>query len=137
MAKRVSLKHAVRFHGHLGPYLVLGLLAGEYGLAKIKANPYFAAELKVWGALKRPKSCIIDGLQLSTGCTYGKGNIKKYAGTVIKIFFRNLKDGRDISLGLKPQTIESLKSADNHLSAEKLARQFYRMKAGSLFKVDG
>ena len=50
---------------------------GEYALEKIKARPHFGLEVKVWGAKNKPKSCLIDGLQLSTGCTYGKGNITK------------------------------------------------------------
>ncbi|MCX5710376.1 MAG: formylmethanofuran dehydrogenase subunit E family protein, partial [Candidatus Omnitrophica bacterium] len=77
---KVSLKEAVNFHGHLGPYLVLGLKAGEMALRKLGCKKYFGLEVKVFGALKKPKSCFIDGLQLSTGATYGKGNIQKYKG---------------------------------------------------------
>ena len=46
---KISLKQAIDFHGHLGPYLVLGLLMGEYGLKKIKAKPHFGVKVKVWG----------------------------------------------------------------------------------------
>jgi formylmethanofuran dehydrogenase subunit E len=65
----ITLKEAIRFHGHLGPYLVLGVLAGEAALKKLKAKKYFGIEMKVWGANKKPKSCLVDGLQLSTGAT--------------------------------------------------------------------
>jgi len=134
VGKTVSLKQAVDFHGHLGPYLVLGLLMGEYALKKIKANPHFGLEIKVWGAKDKPKSCLIDGLQLSTGCTYGKGNIAKYDGKVIKVSFLNRGGKKRIDLLLQDRTIERLKSAADHKSCEKLAGEFYKTKSEYLFK---
>jgi len=80
-----KIKEAVKFHGHLGPYLILGVLAGEIALKRIGVKKYFGLEVKVYGANQKPKSCLIDGLQLSTGATFGKGNIRKLAGKNIKI----------------------------------------------------
>ena len=134
MGKTVSLKQAVDFHGHLGPYLVLGLLMGEYGLKKIKANPHFGLEVKVWGAEDRPKSCLIDGLQLSTGCTYGKGNIAQYDGKVIKVSFLNRDRRERLDLLLQDRIIARLESAVDHKSCEKLAGEFYKTKPECLFK---
>ena len=134
MGKTVSLKQAVDFHGHLGPYLVLGLLMGEYALKKIKANPHFGLEIKVWGAKDKPKSCLIDGLQLSTGCTYGKGNIAQYDGKVIKVSFLNRDTKKNIELLLRERTVERLKSSVDHKSCEKLAGEFYKTKPECLFK---
>ena len=130
---RISLKQAIDFHGHLGPYLVLGLLMGEYALKKLKARPHFGLEVKVWGAKNKPQSCLIDGLQISTGCTYGKGNIVKYNGKVIRVSFLNCDSERSLSLILSGELVKKLKSAATHVLSEKLARQLYRMRGDSIF----
>src|SRR5271157_1580144 len=98
---RISLKEGVEFHGHLGPYLVLGILAGEAALKKLGAKKYFGLDVEIRGASKKPKSCLIDGLQLSTGATYGKGNIQKLNGTAIKMAFRNHINNKKLTIRLK------------------------------------
>ena len=130
---KIPLKTAVNFHGHLGPYLVLGLLMGEYALEKIKARPHFGLEVKVWGAKNKPKSCLIDGLQLSTGCTYGKGNITKYDGKAIKVSFLNCDTQKRIALSLKEAALKRLESAKDHACAEKIAEEFHKTPAEKLF----
>jgi len=91
---RVTLKEAVKFHGHLGPWLVLGVLMGEYALKKIGAEKYFNLYIKASGVNEKPRSCLIDGLQLSTGATYGKGNIQKVKGNRIGVIFHSLKNNK-------------------------------------------
>jgi formylmethanofuran dehydrogenase subunit E len=117
-----SLKEAVKFHGHLGPYLVLGILAGRLGLKKTGAKKYFGMEVSVYGANKKPRSCLIDGLQLSTGATYGKGNIRKYAGRDIKIVMRNLINDKKISLIIDKQLKKELGCLKGHHDSEKFAK---------------
>lgn len=131
--KGVSLKQAIDFHGHLGPYLVLGLLMGKYALSKLKARQHFGLMVKVWGAGDKPRSCLIDGLQLSTGCTYGKGNIAKYNGALIRVNFFNQDTKESVDLLLRDEVIKKLKSADSHSSSEKLARKLYREKPQDIF----
>lgn len=60
-----------RFHGHLGPYVVIG-----YRMDKI-AKERFPGKLfaVVFTGRYPPMSCLIDGIQMSTGCTMGKNNI--------------------------------------------------------------
>lgn len=132
-SKRNQLKTAVNFHGHLGPYLILGLLMGEYALRKIKARAHFGLEVKVWGAKDKPKSCLIDGLQLSTGCTYGKGNIHKYGGKTIKACFLNRDTQKSITLRLKDVVLKRIGLAKDHAYAEKIAGEFYKTPAEELF----
>ena len=132
-SRKIKLKTAVDFHGHLGPYLVLGLLMGEHALKKIQAQPHFGLEVKVWGAKDKPKSCLIDGLQLSTGCTYGKGNIAKYGGKTIQASFLNHDTRKKIILSLKETVLKRLALAKDHNSAEKIAGEFYKTPAEKLF----
>ncbi len=134
--KKVSLKQAIGFHGHLGPYLVLGLLMGEYALGKIKAKRHFGLEVKAWGATQKPKSCLIDGLQLSTGCTYGKGNIAKYNGKVIKVSFINCENKRNTTFVLQDTVLKELALANDHQSSEMLAQKLYKTKPEYLFSAN-
>lgn len=132
---RISLKEAEKFHGHLGPYLVLGILAGELALEKLKCKKYFGLEIKIWGAAKKPKSCLIDGLQLSTGATYGKGNIQKIKAQGIRISVLNLENKKKISLFLKNDLINKLSSLKGHKDSEALAKRLYATAPLEIFKL--
>lgn len=135
MNNRIRLKEAVRFHGHLGPYLVLGLLAGETALKKLKLKKYFDLKVNVWGAGKKPKSCLVDGLQLSTGATYGKGNIHKFNGKVIKIIFYDKEGNENFSIRLKKVLIKKLDSLKNHKDCEEFAKKLYRKDISNVFHL--
>lgn len=120
-----DLKEAIKFHGHLGPYLVLGLLAGKIALKNLRCKKYFGLDVEVYGADKKPKSCLIDGLQLSTGATYGKGNIHKFNGRVIKIKFCNKFKNKKMILSLSSDCIKALEKAKSHRESELLANKLY------------
>ncbi|MFA4888380.1 MAG: formylmethanofuran dehydrogenase subunit E family protein [Candidatus Omnitrophota bacterium] len=127
------LQKAIDFHGHLGPYLVLGVLAGELALKKLKAKKYFGLTVKVWGATQKPKSCLIDGLQLSTGATYGKGNIEKVEAKKIKILIINKKTNHRLELVLKKFLIDQLDSLKEHKDSELFAKALFKTDLDSLF----
>lgn len=130
---KVSLKEGIEFHGHLGPYLVLGIMAGEKALKKLGCKKYFGLDVKVWGANKKPKSCLIDGLQLSTGATYGKGNIQKLNGSLIKIEFLSRLNNKKIELNLKKEVINRIGEAKTHKDSEILAKKLYKTNCAKLF----
>lgn len=130
---RISLKEAVKFHGHLGPYLILGILAGEFAIKKLGSKKYFGLGVKVWGANKKPESCFIDGLQLSTGATYGKGNISKLNGSIIRAEFKNCINNRKFILKFKNGLIRQLEEAKTHRDSELLAKKLYKAKHSQLF----
>jgi len=132
---RITLKQGTEFHGHLGPYLVLGILAGEVALKKLNAKKYFNLDVKILGATKKPKSCLIDGLQLSTGATYGKGNIHKLNGTAIKIVFHNRISHKKVIIGIKNNIIKKLEETQTHREAELLARKLYKADYSDIFSL--
>lgn len=132
---RITLSEAEKFHGHLGPYLVLGILAGELALKKFKADKYFGLEVKVYGANRKPRSCLIDGLQLSTGATYGKGNINKFNGPLIKIELKSDSGLKKLTIEFKDTLIKKLAKANTHRDAELLARKLYKTDYSDLFKL--
>jgi len=71
-----ELFHRLRqFHGHLGPYAVLGYRLGGWLLHRLGCSKYFGAHITVTGPGVTPYTCLLDGLQLSTGHTLGKRNL--------------------------------------------------------------
>jgi len=132
---RITLKEAEKFHGHLGPYLVLGILSGELALKKFRCRKYFALKVKVWGATQKPKSCLIDGLQLSTGATYGKGNIQKLDGSLIKIEFCNPNNNKKFILRFRESLIQRLEETKTHRDSELLAKRLYKTEYNELFNL--
>ncbi len=78
---RQEIVHRLRqFHGHLGPYAVLGYRLGLWMLERLGCGKYFGATVTVRGPAQTPFSCMLDGLQMATGYTLGKGNLKLIAG---------------------------------------------------------
>ncbi|MDD4900032.1 MAG: formylmethanofuran dehydrogenase subunit E family protein [Candidatus Omnitrophica bacterium] len=133
--KKISLKEAIRFHGHLGPYLVLGILAAEAALKKLKCRKYFGLEVNVFGANEKPKSCLIDGLQLASGATYGKGNINKFSGSRIRIEFKKKKASKRLIFSLKEELQDQLCALNGHADSEIFAKKLYCSNYQKLFNL--
>jgi formylmethanofuran dehydrogenase subunit E len=133
--KNKVLKEAIKFHGHLGPYLVLGILAGELALKKLRSKKYFGIDVKVWGANQKPKSCLIDGLQLSTGATYGKGNINKLSGNDIRILFTDRLSNKDLKVCLQKKVVDRLGKLKGHGDSENFAGELFNAKPENIFKL--
>lgn len=77
---RELLSLGVRLHGHLGPFLVAGIRAGLLGLRLLGSPGYSGISAEVETGTTPPLSCMVDGLQVSTGCTIGKGNLRVKGG---------------------------------------------------------
>lgn len=77
--ERISIEEmiekAAEFHGHLGPFLVLGVRMGIFALRGLGSSGYEGIFALVKTGDTPSLSCILDGIQISTGCTMGKGNI--------------------------------------------------------------
>jgi formylmethanofuran dehydrogenase subunit E len=84
-----KLKRAREFHGHLGPWLVLGIRIGEDAVSALNARRFFGLKVHVKAPEQPPPSCIVDGLQLSTGCTYGKRNIELQPSEQVEVLITN------------------------------------------------
>jgi formylmethanofuran dehydrogenase subunit E len=128
------LRQATRFHGHLGPWLVLGLQAGAYARRKLAASP-FELRARVFCPAGTPYTCFVDGVQFSSGCTMGKGNIShcRAAGCRVE-FTRKDKPGR-VRLTLRPEVWEELHSrpCKGMAGAARLGREFARRRLEELF----
>jgi formylmethanofuran dehydrogenase subunit E len=128
LEKDYSLEELATFHGHLGPFLVLGYRIGRYAKNYICSDP-FHLSVEVHCSGNTPQSCIVDGLQLGSGCTYGKRNIDIIAGPEIKCLFA-VNGGR---IEVRPKPIIDV--GDDDAKIEELAEKMYKMDDPELFDV--
>lgn len=106
------IKKAKEFHGHLGPFLILGLRIGLLGFKKLNLNKNKIENLYIIAALNYsiPYSCIIDGLQVSTGCTIGNKKliIKNSSNSFVKVNFLNKKDDKCITISVNKKVLNKI-----------------------------
>ena len=112
-----NIQEAVRFHGHLGPFLVLGLKMGKFAKEYINPRDFKDIEVEIFiHPFKTPESCIIDGIQFSSGCTIGKKNliIKESDKKEIKAIFRG--NNKELNIKVKDLVVNIIKHklSDHH-----------------------
>ena len=127
------VERGIKLHGHSGPYLNLGIKMGLLALEVLEAKGYFDLSTEVEMKYQRPMSCLIDGLQISTGCTMGKGNIKINDNPgIIKTLFKT--DKKTLLVTLKSE-ISKLIDFEKE-SCEDLAEQILTMTDKQLFDYE-
>ena len=104
------LRGAKEFHGHRGPFLTLGLRIGLAALRLLDAEGWFDLKCRVRLPLKVPETCLLDGVQFSTGCTLGKRNIEIEEGEEIEAFFEK-RDGGRLHIKVRPEAVRRIKEA--------------------------
>ena len=120
-----------RFHGHLGVYVTLGLRMGAIGRRPF--GHYKGLTAAVTSVPKPPMLCVVDGVQFSSACTMGKGNISIVPGTEPEVAFE--KQDRRLRVSLKPGWRERI---DREMSKEKELEQslfYFEIPEGEIFDV--
>ncbi|MEM2896266.1 MAG: FmdE family protein [Candidatus Bathyarchaeia archaeon] len=104
------MEKAEEFHGHLGPFLVLGLKIGLLGLKKLNMNRGSDGELHVTVMLDYsiPFSCMIDGLQVSTGCTVGNKRLTVKDSSDFIVEFFNKRDNKCIVISIDQKILNEI-----------------------------
>lgn len=134
------IEKAVDFHGHLGPFLVLGVRMGLIGIRELEAkrgNPKLRVTVMTKPSV--PFSCIIDGIQVVTKCTIGNRKLRlRNSPKTVSAKFQILEGNMvTVTLNLaKQEELEKLLS--KHVSfqrTEKIARNVISMPEKELFKV--
>lgn len=139
-SKHPSLAAAARFHGHLGPWLALGLKAGLRARRELAASP-FEISARVYCPVKPPHSCFLDGVQFGSGCTLGKRNIRHVRADGCRVeFTRNghggqRRAGDRLVLDLRCEVWEELHNGkeDGWEAGARLGRQIYHRPFEALF----
>ena len=120
-----------RFHGHLGVYVTVGLRMGAIG--KRRFGHYKGLRAIVRSQSEPPMRCVLDGVQFSSGCTMGKGNIALESGSEPEVVFE--KEGRRIQIALRPGWRERI---DREMSKDKELEQslyYYEIPERDLLEI--
>jgi formylmethanofuran dehydrogenase subunit E len=135
----LMIDNAQKLHGHLGPFLVIGVRMGMIAKKALSVSDdqcgFLKASVKV--PLFPPFSCLIDGIQVSTSCTVGNQRLTIENSEEICVSFAKQNAGRTVKVTLKPEVAEELKKK---LSEDALTEEFALKIAGlpenQVFQID-
>ena len=119
------------FHGHLGVYVTLGLRMGAIGRRRFGHHKGLSAAVR--SRPEPPMLCVVDGVQFSSGCTMGKGNIRTEPGENPEVVFA--KEGRSLRVALRRGWRERI---DREMSKESEVEQslfYFRAPESELFDI--
>lgn len=133
-----DIEDAMKLHGHLGPFLVIGVRTGilakrilntdtrENGLRVIARLP-----------LSTPFSCVLDGIQATTQCTIGNQKLKaENTSSKIEIFVWKQTQNKSLRIEVNPMILDKLKSSFSEgVSNEELAQEMASMPEKQLFTL--
>ncbi|MDD5453497.1 MAG: formylmethanofuran dehydrogenase subunit E family protein [Candidatus Bipolaricaulis sp.] len=91
----------VRLHGHKGPLLALGIRMGLLALRTLGSSGFTGIFAEAHTGTEPPISCLVDGIQIATGCTAGKGNLRVLPGGRAEAVFS--QDGRTLRVALQEE----------------------------------
>jgi formylmethanofuran dehydrogenase subunit E len=130
---QLDWEEARRFHGHLGPWLALGMKMGAEGMRILGARPHFGVQVVAGCRPEPPVSCLVDGLQWMTGATYGKRNIVLQEQEEVVVSMRNMQTGAEVAMTLLPGIPGQICQWFEKYGDEVSARKLWEMPAERLF----
>ncbi len=95
------IERGTYLHGHLGPFLIAGIRMGLLALELLGSSGYFGIQAESETGTVTPLSCLTDGVQIGSGCTLGKGNIRVTDARRPCVHFSN-KAGQRVTIELRP-----------------------------------
>ena len=134
----LMIENAQKLHGHLGPFLVIGVRMGIIARKALcvadDQRTSLRANVKV--PLFPPFSCLLDGIQASTSCTVGNQRLTIENSEEICVSFAKQNAGRTVKITLKPKVVQELKKKISGCSlTEKFALELAHMPENQLFNV--
>jgi formylmethanofuran dehydrogenase subunit E len=127
------MKGVVEFHGHLGPFLVLGVRAGL--LANfILGKDCFKMKAIVTTVPHPPNSCFVDGIQFTTGCTMGKRNIVLNKGNETSVLFT--KEDLKLRLKVKDKLLEQIGKIKSENGSIEESVRLLNIPTSELFEIE-
>lgn len=108
------LKAGQAFHGHKCPGMPLGLRVGAAAMNKLGVERSRDGQLVALVELGEDHcaTCFADGIQMITGCTFGKGNIKKLQYGKWGVTLIDTKTGRAVRVSPKAEVMLANKKSD-------------------------
>lgn len=135
MNREINWEEVRRLHGHLGPWLALGIRIGQAGIQALNARPYFGIRVTARCPLAPPPSCMLDGLQWGTGATYGKQNLKAEPGEPILVRMQNTDTGAVVEATLVDGVQDMLGKWLEELGDEAATFRLWDTPEADLFRI--
>jgi len=127
------LEKIKNFHGHLGPYVVIGYRMGVLANKHLGNDP-FEKTAEVWTKNCPPMSCVLDGVQMGSGCTLGKRNITIKNSDIPKALFSN-KNGKKIEIKLKTKVNEEIEKTVTKENLTSFSIDVFNRSDDELFEI--
>jgi len=134
---RELISRAELFHGHLGPFLVIGLRMGMVARRLLQFEGHFDVRVTAFTGRETPISCIVDGLQFGTGATLGKGNIEVAEMPDGCPAARIETDGHAVTVSLCRSALQNVQSRMEREAGEKVAEDVAHLSESELFEIEG
>ena len=104
---------ALLLHGHTCPAMPMGLRAGLAALDALGVER--AADGQLAALVETDEdhcaTCYADGIQMATGCTFGKGNIHKLGYGKFAVTVIDRPSGRSVRVVTRPETMQKSKES--------------------------
>jgi formylmethanofuran dehydrogenase subunit E len=130
------IRQAELFHGHLGPFLVIGLRMGVVARRLLGFGGHFDVRVTAFTGRETPVPCIVDGLQFSTGATLGKGNIEVVEMPDACPAARIETDGRAVKVSLRRPVLQEVQSRLETGAGERVAAHVAHLSESDLFEIE-
>jgi formylmethanofuran dehydrogenase subunit E len=135
-----QMKNAAKFHGHLGPFLVIGVRMGEIAKKQLGINEENRLELhaSIRTPLYPPFSCVIDGIQATTSCTVGNQKLKiEKSMKEITARFKLQSSDKTMKISVNPKVARNLtEEMSKGADSEQLAAKIAHLKEEQLFVLE-
>ena len=122
------------FHGHLGPFAILGYRAGVLARRELELPSHFGLSATVHCPDAPPPSCFVDGVQYSTGCTLGKRNIELIPDAVISLTVTGNESGATLTVVPRREIITAFARWLAETDPETVALRVLEMPDEELFQ---
>ena len=128
------IEDAEKLHGHLGPFLVIGVRMGMIAQKFLDKNLHATVKTP----FSTPFSCVIDGIQTATTCTVGNQRLKiENSKKEIVAYFKTPNPHKTLKITVNPQTVEELMGKlSEGVSNEELAWEIARKPEHELFRIE-
>jgi len=125
------------FHGHLGPFAMLGYRAGLVAVRELELPTHFGLSAVVHSPDHTPPSCFVDGVQYGTGCTLGKRNIELVPDEEIFVTVTGNDSGATLTVVPRRDVVEAFPVWIAEADPETAALRVLDMSDEELFEPRG
>ncbi|MCR3884510.1 formylmethanofuran dehydrogenase subunit E family protein [Methanotrichaceae archaeon M04Ac] len=127
-----AVQKAVEFHGHLGPFLVLGVRMGHLAKRELGSSGFEGMRAVAKTGNVPSLSCLLDGIQISTGCTMGNGKISAEPPGIPEAEFS--AGEKKVTIRAKGEVVEEIRRwRERYASLEEIARSIQGRSDEELF----